>query len=317
MSIRLQVLVPIVCVAIACALSIGLIGIFNLHSFAEDSGRNSAQSANEVAAVFMEQQALSASHASASAAENGDVVEAMEAFLSKGNRANLITTASHIARNAGVDFMTIVDKDGNVVVRTHEPANFGDNLAKQANLASALAGNRYTTVEPGSAVRLSVRSGAPIFSGEKLIGAVSSGFRFDRNDFVDNIKKMCHTEVTVFLGDERVSTTLLDETGERNVGTKAAENIARQVLGGKDYVGKTTVAGKKMFTCYSPIRDAEKNIVGMLLCGYDTAGIDARMNRMVAIMIAIVIAIAAAAVFVGAGVSARIEKRLDKLANVA
>jgi len=317
MSIRLKILLPMIIVALVCALLIGLIGIFNIRSFVEDSEGSDVKRANHVAKAFMEQQSGIAAHASLAAAENPDIIDALIAYKKGGSRDKLISTATHIANTIGVDFMTVTDEKGVVALRTHDPDNFGDVLFSQTNIKRAVEGTQYTTIESGSAVKLSVRSGAPVFYEGKVVGVVSSGYRFDRNDFVDQIKAICETDATIFLGDERVSTTTVDEKGEREVGTKAQESVSRQVLAGNDYLGSAMVGGVKMFTYYTPIRDTEGNIVGMLSSALDTSNIDARQTGIVVVMAAIMLGLSVAAALVAFNISTRIVTPLKELAATA
>ena len=46
------------------------------------------------------------------------------------------------------------------------------------------------------------------------MGVVSSGYRLDTETFVDEIKALTGIEATVFLGDERLSTTVAGRLGE-------------------------------------------------------------------------------------------------------
>jgi len=320
MSIRSKVLIPMICAALVCAAVVGLVGLFNLYSLADTSARNEVHMAHSVAKTTFEEQSAFAESASLMAAENGDFIQALAACRANPtaeNRSKLLAIGGQLAHSSGVDFMTIVDEKGVVLARTHEPSNFGDNVSGQANVKLALTGKQYTTIEPGTAVKLSVRSGAPIMHEGKLIGVVSAGFRFDTNDLVDKVKRLCGTEATIFLGDTRVSTTVLNAKGERNVGTKASESVSKKVLAGEDYAGRAMVAGVNMLTSYSPIRDAENKVVGMLFSGLDTSKTDAHQREILYIIVGLMIALSVVAAVVAGGISGRIAAPLAELSNVA
>lgn len=48
---------------------------------------------------------------------------------------------------------------------------------------------------------------------------------------VDQIKETTGMEVTVFFGDTRYLTSLVDESGARQIGTQASEEVVNTVLG--------------------------------------------------------------------------------------
>ncbi len=66
---------------------------------------------------------------------------------------------------------TVTDAKGTVIARTHAIGNYGDSVAAQTNIRSAMYGETLTAIEEGSTVRLSVRTGTPVFDGEgKVVG---------------------------------------------------------------------------------------------------------------------------------------------------
>ncbi|MDR3012231.1 MAG: methyl-accepting chemotaxis protein [Chitinispirillales bacterium] len=320
MNIRFKILVPMTCAALVCALTVGLIGISNLRSAVLTAESDAVQKSNYVARGFIDQKSVTAVNASASAANSHDIISAMAVLNNDGTdadmRRRLLSAAAAITRSTGVDFMTISDSRGNVLARTHEPENFGDNVISQTNVKNALSGTQYTTIESGTAVRLSVRSGAPVFNDGELIGVISSGFRFDRSEFVDLIKDISQTEVTIFLGGERVSTTTLNDRNQRDIGTNADEGITRRVMGGENFLGKKVIDGNPMFTYYTPIRTTEGDIVGMLFTGLDTTETDKNMMSMIILMIVIVLALSAVATFVALIISNGVAKPLAQTVKI-
>ena len=319
MSIRSKILIPMICSALICAAAVGFVGLIGLISFSDVSERRDLDLANDVAWSFIEQQKVSASQISRLAAEDHEFIEALAALIASpgdAERKRLVEAASRIASIGLVDFMSITDENGNVVARTHS-AKVGDNVSAMPSIKAALGGSRLTTIEPGTTVRMSLCGGSPVYRGGKLIGALSTGFRFDKEAFVDRIKNVSRAEVTLFVGDERVSTTLKNEKGERIVGTKAREDITKTVLAGNKFTGKANINGMDLFTCYSPIRDADGAIVGMLFSGLDTGDI-VRMQRWMAFaVVVIMLTFSALAAVAALFISTRIAAPLTKLSGAA
>jgi len=118
---------------------------------------------------------------------------------------------------------------------------------------------------------LALVSVAPIItSGGEVIGSVLTGHLFN-NDFtlVDRIKEVAGVDtVTIFLGDQRVSTNVLDEAGNRAIGTRLAQDVYDVVLIGKrEFTGLAYVVNQWYITRYRPLFDHQGQVVGILYVG--------------------------------------------------
>jgi diguanylate cyclase (GGDEF)-like protein len=76
-------------------------------------------------------------------------------------------------------------------------------------------------------------------------------------------------EITLFFGDERILTTITDESGKRLVGTKADSQTVKWVLEtGRKYFSKNVeIGGEQYFGYYVPILNKDKSVVGMAFAG--------------------------------------------------
>ena len=201
-------------------------------------------------------------------AVNHDLIDA----LVNKDREKIIYIANALQIMAQIDYCTILDSNGNVLTRTHEPNLFNDSLAHLPHVEQALNGRIESYVAQGVTIRLGVYAGAPIYDNNmNIVGAVSLGFRLNNQEFVYQLKNLTGCEVTVFLNDERISSTILNEDGTYIMGTKAPENISEKVLAGESYIGEIKLFGRELLTRYVPLYGANDEIVGMLLVGYYTA----------------------------------------------
>ncbi|MCP1100857.1 methyl-accepting chemotaxis protein [Aequitasia blattaphilus] len=288
MNISKRILLPTISVVIgAIIIVLGVvIGVFSNYSkkvLMEDVKTYSSILENEFAGLW------EGSKASAVMIAGDDKVQ--EALLA-GDKQGLMDRVTALDKEAEIDFVTVMDREGNVVLRSHNPDKSGDSLAKQENTKKALAGETYTTVEKGNEIALSIRTGTPIKSEDgKVIGVVSAGFRLDTFDFVDSMKELMNAEFTVFSENERLSTTVMDENGERAIGTQAAEEVSAQVLAGQTFEGKTEVLGKNAFVKYTPLKNAEGAVIGMLFVGeYTSESMAAILSMLwIAILVAIIL----------------------------
>jgi two-component system NtrC family sensor kinase len=112
---------------------------------------------------------------------------------------------------------------------------------------------------------------APIISrAGDLEGSVLVGHLFN-NDFtlVDRIKEVAGVDTaTIFFGDLRVSTNVLDEEGNRAIGTRVSQEVFDQgLVAGQDFTGEAFVVNQNYITRYQPLYDHRGQIVGMLYVG--------------------------------------------------
>ncbi len=135
---------------------------------------------------------------------------------------------------------------------------------------------------------------------------------------IDVIGELTGDTVTVFQGDTRVSTNVMNEDGKRAVGTKVSEAVAQTVLKEKDiYIGKAEVAGVWNQTIYDPIKDTNGNIIGILYVGvpntpYDKMARDFQYKTYIFGLVQVFIALLAAWIF-----SSRLAKNLGAIKNAA
>ncbi|EFQ24725.1 methyl-accepting chemotaxis sensory transducer [Aminomonas paucivorans DSM 12260] len=192
--------------------------------------------------------------------------------VAAGNREEILRLLTPLVETSGLDFVTVTDREGNVLARTHQPEKFGDSVTGQDNVRSALSGSPLGAVEPGTVVKLSARGGAPVKDPSgAVVGVVSGGFNLTEKDtLVDRVKDLFGVDATLFLGDVRVSTTI-QENGKRAVGTKLKADLAERVLGkGESFTGEAAILGKDYITAYKPLPGPDGKPLGVLFAGEST-----------------------------------------------
>jgi two-component system NtrC family sensor kinase len=101
-------------------------------------------------------------------------------------------------------------------------------------------------------------------------GMVVAAYLFNNDSsFVDYLVDVAKIETTtVFLGDLRVSTNVLDENGQRAIGTRVSQAVYDAVLTrGQTYFGRVFVVKEWYIGSYQPLRDHRGHIIGMLYVG--------------------------------------------------
>lgn len=95
-----------------------------------------------------------------------------------------------------------------------------------------------------------------LYKGEVLLN--------ENYEVIDKITEGTQIIATVFANDVRVSTSLKDESGSRQINTKAVDGVVQQVIKeGKEYSGAADILGKSALTYYIPIKDNSGTVIGM------------------------------------------------------
>lgn len=228
-------------------------------------------------------------------AAHPDVVKAVEA---KDTNA-VLNIMGRLAAKVSIDFITVTDQEGRVIARTHAPGQSGDSVLTQANVAAALKGTSLAVLETGTAVKFSARAGAPVKNESGVIvGVISAGYNVSKNEIVDQAQSMFKTDMTIFLDDVRVTTTIIKD-GQRAIGTKLNEKIAYQVLKqGQTYINQADILGIPYYTAYMPLIGADNQIVGVLFSGEKLQTAVATRNRIIYTVAIIVFFVAIIAFFI-------------------
>ena len=187
-----------------------------------------------------------------------------------------------IRNSEGLDDVTVCDINGIVLMRAHSDEK-GDSIPEQGSFYRALtAGNLNKTIESVPGGGLFTRGSAPIRNQNgAIIGAVSCGHDLSLPKYVDEIKELSNCEITIFEGDIRINTTLVDENGNRMIGTKLDPEIAETVLvHGQVFAAHIVLFGNNYAAYYSPLAVGD-NIIGVLFTGVDIDDTLSARNNMV------------------------------------
>ncbi len=220
---------------------------------------------------------------------------------------------TRLMKDEGLDFLTLVDRKGTVLLRFHHPEMSGDSLAedplvKQALQNHAISGTQVLSKEEllkegktfADKAALSLiptpkekpietldqtsgmvlKSAYPVVDANgQVLGVLVGGILLNRRyEIVDRIKNIVFRDAkyrgkeigtaTIFLGEWRISTNVMDKEGHRAVGTRAMKEVQEQVLHkGLPWIQRAYVVDDWYITAYEPIRNYQDKIVGMLYVG--------------------------------------------------
>jgi methyl-accepting chemotaxis protein len=202
-------------------------------------------------------------------------------------RQNLITYLNSAAAETGADSFVIRDAEGAVILRLHDPENYGDADGSPSGLA-ALEGRTTTSYSSADAESLELSSTAPILHDGQIIGTVTPLFFFHTERFVDSFAAAFNAEITIFAGKTRAATTLRDASGQRVVGTDASNAIVEIVLkGGNQHTTELELVGKPYVAFYAPLNNSAGTPVGMFFIGFSNEYATGATNTLLVSMIII------------------------------
>jgi two-component system NtrC family sensor kinase len=169
---------------------------------------------------------------------------------------------------------------GTQVLSGDELLREGENLAQMAIITSVPTPKGKPTKKVEETSGMVLESAHPIIDfNDEVLGVLTGGILLNRNyEIVDRIKNIVFKDVkykgkeigtaTIFLGDLRISTNVMDKEGNRAIGTRAMKEVQEQVLGkGVPWIHRAFVVDDWYITAYEPIRDIQDKIVGMLYVG--------------------------------------------------
>ncbi|HYG36726.1 MAG TPA: methyl-accepting chemotaxis protein [Clostridia bacterium] len=194
--------------------------------------------------------------------------EALIEGIESNDTEALQKLAKEVLSQSGLSVLTIANQAGTAVARGHSD-KVGDSVQTQDNVRRALNGEVYTTLEEGTVVRFSLRTGHPIKKDDRVIGSLTVGYDMTAADsFVDMVKRFYGVECTLFQGDTRVSTTVIKD-GKRATGTKMdnAKVLQTVLKEGKSFNAQNTVLNQNYDTAYWPLTNAAGANIGMLFVG--------------------------------------------------
>jgi two-component system, NtrC family, sensor kinase len=134
--------------------------------------------------------------------------------------------------------------------------------------------------EPAQLDGMMLKAAAPIRDTQgTLLGVLYGGVLLNRNfKIVDKVKDTVYQNIqyegrdigtsTIFQGDVRISTNVLNSDGSRAIGTRVSEAVYDQVLvRGQRWIGRAFVVNDWYIAAYEPIRDIKDKVIGILYVG--------------------------------------------------
>ena len=187
------------------------------------------------------------------------------------------------------DFCLVTNASGSEVWKSSNYAlsSFDSSAARGGSMKSGLLTDKN--------VSLFLFCSAPIKNGNEIIGACIVGLDLSEDEWLDNVKSQTATEVTLFYGNTRYSTTVTNSDGSRAVGTTMSAAVEKEVIQNKQtYTGQAAILGQNHYVCYEPMYDLNGNLVGAYFAG--SSSIESDREFATVIIVSCLIGVAAIAV---------------------
>lgn len=140
---------------------------------------------------------------------------------------------------------------------------------------------------------------------------------------IDKFVEGSDADVTIFIDKTRRATSLTDaSTGERIIGTDAADEVWDAVKSGETYQATGLIINNLPYVaCYIPLEDSQGQVIGMVFAGAPSTGIESFISKKVSHFVIIALAMLFISVtvniFVAKELTGNIVKARDLVASLA
>lgn len=136
----------------------------------------------------------------------------------------------------------------------------------------------------------------------------------EHTEVIDRLKQETGLEITIFWGNTRGTTTVLNENGERAIGTTLANEVASPILGGtRTYVSVIDIAGSDYSAYYMPLtQPSTGEVIGIVFTGRNRADVDSNIQSEMIKCVGILFSVAALVLVAGIIVITNISNGLRK-----
>ena len=187
------------------------------------------------------------------------------------------------------EYMAFVDSSGKVLLGGADGFAQGTDLKSSYVVQKALSGSPASGFETLGGKPFCAVASYPIKFGGSIIGATVFAYDLTTDDFITLMQKSYDVECTIFSGDLRVKSTLPGVEGT----TLANKSIVDLVLrNGGTYTGENQIKGKDYFSVYSPLKNDDGTVTGMLFIAKSLEEIESIKYTTLKIVVPVAVVIA-------------------------
>ena len=134
---------------------------------------------------------------------------------------------------------------------------------------------------------------------------------------LDKLHEKTGLDYTLFIGDTRRMTTLIDSKGERMIGTKVtAQNVLDVLDSGNDcYSSNLRIDKKDYYGYYTPLKNSDGKIVGMVFTGRNAADVKDEIGNIIKQVVIAIIVFSVISCIIGFTLSGKVSNKMNMLAE--
>ena len=206
--------------------------------------------------------------------------ENVTAAFEQDSQTNLEAELEALTQSMNIRSATVFDRSGNVIAATNGAYVKGESIKSLYCVERALSGDAVSDVGPGGGSDFALNGVSPVKVQGSIVGGVMLTYDFTNNDFVDKLNALTGDAFTVYYGNRRVSTTLLNDDGSRYINSTMDDSIAKIVLEqGQVYRDRVKIEGKVYIAYYEPLTSLDGSVIGALFSGYCRSELKASITK--------------------------------------
>ena len=268
----LFMVVALVCVALVISTATLLIMTSAADNIAESAAKTAINVVNKELVIISDQYIREAQIV----AGNENVTAAFE----QDSQTNLEAELEALTQSMNIRSATVFDRSGNVIAATNGAYVKGESIKSLYCVERALSGDAVSDVGPGGGSDFALNGVSPVKVQGSIVGGVMLTYDFTNNDFVDKLNALTGDAFTVFYGNRRVSTTMLNDDGSRHINSTMDDSIAKIVLEqGQVYRDRVKIEGKVYIAYYEPLTSLDGSVIGALFSGYCRSELKASITK--------------------------------------
>ncbi len=224
----------------------------------------------------------------------------IESIKTAFNIIPLTVDLAKVKQNLGLDYLYVVERKdkskvlseivlrafegyptgGIRIIKKEELLGMGEDIYKKAEIEVRPTPKSHPNDLKVLDKAMAIGYAMPVFDEQKEVKQVIYGGKILNRDFplVDKIRNLVFEDklynskplgtVTIFLNDIRIATNVLDNQGQRAMGTVVSDNVYKKVVKeGNTWLDRAFVVTDWYLTGYEPIKNINGEVVGILYVG--------------------------------------------------
>ena len=256
LKLKGKIVLPSICITVLLVIALVVYTVIQFSAYASLLVDERVRANANILRAHFDDAGVDTNLAAAGAAADPGIIQAIQ----DRNTTEMVRILDDRKQMDRVAFYTVLDHEGIVWARTHNPGQYGDPMT-QAYIEEVIRTQQsILSNEPGNNIRVSVRTTAPIFESDgSLVGLMSVGIRWDVDELIDDLKERYNAEFTVFVGEEAINTTFSDNGHRIDVSTLSLPSEVVPILleQGQEHFGTSYINGVAFATFYMPVFDFE------------------------------------------------------------